>query len=209
MRKYQLSIITVSVCLVVFLIGGCLLYLDTDRVYYLPYPEGFSSTVAQGNQGLLSHYELKKFAIDFLMPMNTPVLAARCGRIVEVVLSNRDINCASRTLCPSNYIIIEHIDGTRAKYVHLNQDRNPKVQVNEYVERGQFIAFSGNSGNSWMPHLHFEAWAPDRNGDFNQTLRVHFVDVEGDGVPRAYNTYTSRNRLDNGNCFGDSELISE
>jgi murein DD-endopeptidase MepM/ murein hydrolase activator NlpD len=86
---------------------------------------------------------------------------------------------------------------------------NPRVQVDEYVERGQFIAYSGNSGNSMVPHLHFEAWAPDENGDFNQALRVHFVDVEGDGVPRAYNTYTSQNHLGNGNCYGDSGLVSE
>jgi hypothetical protein len=209
MRKYQISIIAILVCLSVFLISGCLLYLDTDRVYYLPYQEGFSSYVAQGNQGLISHYELEKFAIDFIMPVNTPISAARCGRVVEVVLSNRNINCPSKTLCPNNYITIEHIDGTRAKYVHLNRDMNPRVQVDEYVERGQFIAYSGNSGNSMVPHLHFEAWAPDENGDFNQALRVHFVDVEGDGVPRAYNTYTSQNHLGNGNCYGDSGLVSE
>jgi hypothetical protein len=60
-----------------------------------------------------------------------------------------------------------------------------------------------------MPHLHFEAWGPDENGDFTESLRVHFVDVDGEGVPRAYNTYTSQNHLGTGECFDESGVVSE
>ena len=204
MKRYQVGFGIVLVFLVVFLMSGCL--FDTDQKYYLPYQEGFSCYVAQGNQGWISHTLLGKNAVDFLMPMNTHVVAARCGKIVDVVLNNPDINCP---ICSNNYITIEHSGGTITKYVHLNQDNSPKVQVGEYVQRGQFIAYSGNSGNSWLPHLHFEAWGPDANGELSESLVIHFEDVDGDGVPRAYNTYTSRNHLGNGKCFNENGIVSE
>ena len=174
---------------------------DDSREYYLPYEEGFASFVVQGNQGPISHHQMGKNAIDFVMPVDTHILAASCGKVVEVVLSYPDINCPVTGICGHNYITIEQSDGTQAKYVHLKHDDNPMVLVGQYVERGQFIAFSGNTGNSWMPHLHFEVWGPDENGDLNKTLVVYFADVDGDGVPLAGTTYTSENHLGTMTCY--------
>ncbi|MFH0755214.1 MAG: peptidoglycan DD-metalloendopeptidase family protein [bacterium] len=52
-----------------------------------------------------------------------------------------------------NYIVISHNNGTQSVYGHLS-----KVFVNEgdTVTQGQIIGFTGNTGRSTGPHLHFE-----------------------------------------------------
>ncbi|MGM0472085.1 MAG: M23 family metallopeptidase [Bacillota bacterium] len=50
-------------------------------------------------------------------------------------------------------VIIEHGHGFRSLYAH---NRRLNVEVNQKVERGDLIAYSGNSGRSTGPHLHYE-----------------------------------------------------
>jgi murein DD-endopeptidase MepM/ murein hydrolase activator NlpD len=196
----------ITIGLLTAILSGCRVcppgIYENSREYYLPYEEGFASFVVQCNQGPFGHHKNGKNAIDFMMPINTHIVAARCGKVMEVVLSYPDnIQCPVTETCGQNYITIEHSDGTQAKYVHLKHDDNPMVLVGQYVERGQFIAFSGNTGYSWMPHLHFEVWGPDENGDLNKTLVVYFADVDGDGVPLAGTTYTSHNQPGTTTCY--------
>ena len=47
-----------------------------------------------------------------------------------------------------------HDDGTIAIYAHLNWN-SIRVEPGDRVERGEFIAESGNTGFSTGPHLHF------------------------------------------------------
>ena len=49
---------------------------------------------------------------------------------------------------------ILHDDGTYAIYAHLNTN-TIRVKPGDRVERGQYIADSGNTGYSSGPHLHF------------------------------------------------------
>jgi murein DD-endopeptidase MepM/ murein hydrolase activator NlpD len=200
MKKQQFVLSTLLVCSTLFLVCGCKVppgVYDDSREYYLPFQAGYASYVAQGNLGYVSHVYKLKNAIDFMMPVNTDIVAARCGKVVEVVLSNPNINCYT---CISNYITVEHSDGTQAKYVHLYKDDNPKVVVGQYVERGEFLGFSGNSGNSLSPHLHFEVWK-DGDHETGDTLVVQFADVDKNGVPTFGNTYTSMNLPGTIKCY--------
>ena len=56
-------------------------------------------------------------------------------------------------------IVIEHADGYFTMYGHLS---GAIVSPGRYVEIGQEIALSGNTGISSGPHLHFEI----RNREF-------------------------------------------
>ena len=58
-----------------------------------------------------------------------------------------------------NVLVIEHADGYVTMYGHLS---SALVTPGRYVEMGQEIALSGNTGISSGPHLHFEI----RNGEF-------------------------------------------
>lgn len=82
--------------------------------------------------------------IDYALPLGTPVLAAADGIVEKAGVDNTGYG---------NVIIIRHLwtDGT--VYAHL---RNWAVQVGQKVKAGDIIGFSGNSGNSTGPHLHFE-----------------------------------------------------
>ena len=166
---------------------------QTDQIYYQPYLYGFISLCVQGNYGITSHDELNKAAVDFLMPVGTNIVAASCGVVVKVITSNKK-TCSDTSLCPNNEIVISHDDGTYARYVHLKYDAKPQVYVNQYVERGQFLAYSGNVGNSMLPHLHFEVFYFDENNQ-QQFMIARFIDVKSNnGIPTIGNFYMSGNK---------------
>ena len=54
-----------------------------------------------------------------------------------------------------NFVMIRHADGTVARYLHLRRG-GALVAVGVRVEQGQRIAYSGNSGQTGGPHLHFD-----------------------------------------------------
>lgn len=86
-----------------------------------------------------SHHD----GIDYAVSIGTPVKSAGGGRIVYVGWS-------------SGYgktVIVEHQRGMRTLYAHLN---SYNVRTGQRVNRGQTVAYSGNTGRSTGPHLHFE-----------------------------------------------------
>ena len=52
-----------------------------------------------------------------------------------------------------NYIEIDHGNGFKTKYAHLNKSY---VKKGQYVEQGEAIGEVGSSGRSTGPHLHYE-----------------------------------------------------
>ena len=118
--------------------------------YRLPYEPGLTALVTQGYCGSYGHKGSRRFAYDFSLPMGTRVLAARAGRIIGAYDGSKDSDGGR-----SNYIKIEHEDGSLAYYAHLKFN-SIVIKKGDMVERGDVIALSGNSGNSTGPHLHFE-----------------------------------------------------
>jgi murein DD-endopeptidase MepM/ murein hydrolase activator NlpD len=52
-----------------------------------------------------------------------------------------------------NLIIVRHLNGLETYYAHLSKIN---VKVNDFVAAGEVIGWSGNTGHSTGPHLHFE-----------------------------------------------------
>ncbi len=80
---------------------------------------------------------------DVGVPQGTTVRASRGGQVITAGWVGGYGNC----------VIIDHGDGVSTRYGHLSQ---VLVNVGQYVDQGDQIALSGNTGRSTGPHLHFE-----------------------------------------------------
>ncbi len=58
-----------------------------------------------------------------------------------------------------NAIMLDHGFGVVTRYGHLD---GFNVRPGQRVKRGEVIAFSGNTGRSTAPHLHYEVWVNDQ-----------------------------------------------
>lgn len=56
------------------------------------------------------------------------------------------------------WILIEHVNGLTTLYAHLSEI---SVNAGEAVATGEVIGYSGNTGYSTGPHLHFTTYASD------------------------------------------------
>ena len=112
--------------------------------------------------------------VDLIVPRNTLIRAAAGGIVVKVRcqahLSNgTDWGC-SRDGSPSVlgcgwYVEVQHANGILTRYCHMV--RQPSIAVGQHVAPGQEIGFSGTTGHSSGPHLHFEVHInsdPSSNG---------------------------------------------
>jgi hypothetical protein len=160
--------------------------------YRLPWKVGMTFTCTQGNLSALSHDGWQEYAYDFVMPVGTPVCAAREGQVVSVV----DEHDGNGLMSPGNFIDILHRDGTIAEYVHIRQGGS-RVAVGDRVEQGDLIAESGNVGYSLQAHLHFHVVKMSWSGSVQnrRTIPVSFSDVPGDGIPRTLRRYRSTPRI--------------
>jgi murein DD-endopeptidase MepM/ murein hydrolase activator NlpD len=124
-----------------------------SALYVLPYTVGSAFEV----WGSTSHYNegnrgVGLYAIDFVMPIGTPVVAARSGVVVAARDSFPDGNGED---LEENFVFVRHADATIGRYFHLTRD-GADVDVGDSVAQGQPIGRSGNSGQSTGPHLHFD-----------------------------------------------------
>lgn len=84
--------------------------------------------------------------IDLGVQEGTPINAAAAGQVVF----------AGEQSCYGEFIIIDHGNGLISRYAHNSL---MEVKVGDWVDAGQEIALSGNTGYSTGPHLHFEVIA--------------------------------------------------
>lgn len=127
--------------------------------YVLPYTPGTAHQVVQGNCAAphepWTHFGVQRYAYDFAMPIGTPIVAARAGTVVFVLDTFLDTQHGKNQ---GNALVILHDDGTYALYGHLTAG-GARVHLGQIIHQGEVIALSGNSGQSPLPHLHFQVSA--------------------------------------------------
>jgi len=126
------------------------------QAYRLPYALDSAFTISQAFPGALTHGDAaNEYAVDFEMPIGTPVYAAREGIVVEIASGFEGAGLDfEHDRSRANYVRIMHADGTFALYGHLAPD-SIRVATGQEISRGARIADSGNTGYSSGPHLHF------------------------------------------------------
>ncbi|HUR65871.1 MAG TPA: M23 family metallopeptidase [Chitinophagaceae bacterium] len=138
---------------------------DSSYIYSLPFEHKKKVFLVQGYEGLFSHKGER--ALDFKVKMGTKVCAARAG-VVTSTREDSDVGgLKPENLSDGNYIFIRHSDGSIANYWHFKKD-GVLVNVGDTVVGGQLIGYSGNTGYSAFPHLHFEVQGYDASGNYVQ-----------------------------------------
>ncbi|MCK6551779.1 M23 family metallopeptidase [Myxococcota bacterium] len=96
------------------------------------------------------------FGLDFHAHRGTPIYAARAGVVERARRQGGYGHC----------VVIAHEHGLETRYAHLSKYAKG-IQPGVWVEQGELIGYSGNTGFSTGPHLHFETM-----------IRGHQVDPE-------------------------------
>lgn len=158
---------------------------DTSFVYALPFEPDTKHFIIQGYFGSLSHKE--RAALDFNMKRGTSIRAARGGIVVRVKEDSDRGGISKKYRKDGNNIIIQHNDGSRAGYWHL-QHNGALVNVGDTVQKGQRIGLSGKTGYAAVPHLHFIVWKFDSSGRWNQ-VPTRFLTTKGIKYLKAWKKY--------------------
>lgn len=98
----------------------------------------FGGTISQGLHGYNG--------VDLAAPRGTTIVASAKG----VVIISRGSGWNGGY---GNYVVIQHPNGTQTLYAHLS---SVVAREGSEVEQGQLIGYSGSTGKSTGPHLHFE-----------------------------------------------------
>ncbi|MFD2208016.1 M23 family metallopeptidase [Kiloniella antarctica] len=146
---------------------------NEDIRYDLPFSSKKTFPISQGPNGSFSHYGVNKNAIDWAMPIGTKILAAREGMVIGYRENARAGGPLAKFKSEQNYIWIQHNDRTIGQYLHLKEN-GVTVEVGDYVERGQLIGYSGNTGYSAAPHLHFHVSGSQEQGQAFRTFPILF-----------------------------------
>lgn len=141
-----------------WIIGDMGVSHDDSYLYRLPFEQGKIYRVSQGYNGVTSHNGSSQYAIDFSMPEGTKVYASREGVVVKTKSDSNSGGFDKKYSKDGNYVTIAHSDGTFAIYYHLKHS-GVRVKVGEHIKRGAHIAYSGNTGYTSGPHLHFAVFS--------------------------------------------------
>lgn len=130
-------------------------------------------TLLTASYGMLMHPFYRTLqshqGVDYTIPEGSHVFATADGVVKEVSGKNSTNGLT---------VIIDHQNGYQTLYSHL---QSIKVHKGSKVKRGDIIAFSGNSGLSLAPHLHYEV---RYNGMRVDPIHYFFMELTPDEYQR-------------------------
>ncbi len=131
-------------------------------------PEGYvwpAPTSTWSSRGISSYHR----GIDINAPIGEPLYAVQSGTVVS----------AGYHYSWGYNVLIDHHNGIMTRYAHCS---SMAVEAGQQVEKGEYIAAVGNTGNSSGPHLHLEFILAD--GSVVDPL-LYVVPPEGYNMPWA------------------------
>ena len=105
--------------------------------------------------------------VDLRAPMRTRIYATADG-VVEWASKHHNSGLGKMVKLVHNY-------GFSTIYGHMDEI---DVRVGSYVKRGQFLGYSGNTGASTAPHLHYEVRHLNRRLDPSPFMRWSMEDYD-------------------------------
>jgi murein DD-endopeptidase MepM/ murein hydrolase activator NlpD len=152
------------------------LNIMTKNTYVLPLPcesiKEHSTDESPAHKGNLQH------SVDFICDEGTPLTAAADGVVVWLRNDSNEGGDSEKYWEKGNRIVIKHGHGEYTAYEHLWY-QGAVVNVGDNVTQKQLIGYSGNTGYSSRPHLHFEVFVdPDEDESEGVTIPVIFPELE-------------------------------
>ena len=111
------------------------------------------------------------------MPTGTRACAARDGTVVAFRQDSAVGAPREKYENAANYVVVQHDDGTFAEYLHLKQN-GVAVSLGQKVKAGETLGFSGSTGFSSEPHLHFAVFQTV-DGQTRRTFPIWFETKPG------------------------------
>ena len=125
--------------------------MSSKNIYSLPIKKkDFSFAISDKR----AHYGCLKHAVDFPLKEGTKILAAADGVVIDVVDNFDEGGDDPKYADNLNYITLEHPHEEVSQCSHLKY-KGSLVKIGDKVKKGDVIGFSGNTGYSTEPHLHF------------------------------------------------------
>jgi len=147
---------------------------NSEKMLHLPAIKPTNGDIVSGfgkRYHPILKYRRQHDGIDFLANVGSKIFATGDGVVKH----------ASRKGTYGRLLIIDHEFGYETYYGHLSSFAKD-IRPGTKVKRGQLVAYSGNTGLSSGPHLHYEV---HRDGDPVDPLHYLFVDV----TPEEYTRY--------------------
>lgn len=139
-------------------------------------------------------------AIDFRANIGTPVYASEAGKVVALKYGWKTGNSKIGVGSYGNYVKLLHNSKYKGRTVHTLYAHLDRVTVRngDYVNEGDIIGYTGNTGNSTGPHLHYEVlynnnrvnplnWLDADFSSANQYIRKHLGTYKSVAVPNLFN----------------------
>ncbi len=130
-------------------------YLSKERDVFHATPQGWPATGRlTSGYGMREHprYGVRKLhtGVDISVALGTPLHATADG-----VVSFADQSAGN-----GNVVVLEHGSGFSTVYAHNTKNL---VHAGQTVKRGDVVAYSGSTGVSTGPHVHYEVWKNGRS----------------------------------------------
>ncbi len=146
--------------------------MKTKNIYSLPLRKQ-DFTVAISDKR--SHFGHFKYAIDFILPEGTKILAAKEGTVIDLKADSKEGGFENKykDIKYANYLTLKHSNDEFSQYVHLKH-KGSLVKKGQKVREKQPIALSGNTGYTSEPHLHFIVFKENKTKIGWESLKIKF-----------------------------------